>query len=61
MLNPVHVTAVAAGIDVRTMLSSSNQIIEKLVVPSILKTNPLTTTKTVIMGNGIDLNSATYY
>jgi len=61
MLNPVHVTTVAAGIDVRTMLSSSNQIIEKLVVPSILKTNPLTATKTVIMGNGIDLNSATYY
>ncbi|KAL4483562.1 hypothetical protein ABPG72_016843 [Tetrahymena utriculariae] len=55
--NPSYVSPFQAQIEVRTMLSNSNKIIELSLIPGFkLLVNMLTVQQKVIMGNGIDLS-----
>ncbi|EAS07561.2 hypothetical protein TTHERM_00678270 (macronuclear) [Tetrahymena thermophila SB210] len=59
--NPSYVSPQQAQIEVRTMLLSSNKIIELKVIPAFqLSVSLLQVQQKVIMGNGIDLSDPNY-
>ncbi|KAL4434731.1 hypothetical protein ABPG74_017151 [Tetrahymena malaccensis] len=59
--NPSYVSPSSAQIEVRTMLSNSNKIIEVQTIPTFsLNVKLLTAQQKVIMGNGIDLSDPNY-